>query len=294
MIARDLEARSGERIVDEPLLAVRKLQVRYGTKRRQVVAVDDVSLELHAGRTLGVVGESGSGKTTLARSIIGLSPVTGGSIHLCGKDITHAKGGRRRALAREIQYVFQDPYSSLNPTKTIEQTMLEPLLAQADGSRHVRKQRVAEMLELVGLSGDAGQRFPRSFSGGQRQRIAIARALILGPALLICDEPTASLDLSIQAQILDLLKRMQAEFSIGMLFIAHNLDVVRYMADRTMVMRAGVVVEEGTAEQIALHPRDVYTQALIASTPLPHPHEQAMHRAERQKIITASGAIRVP
>ncbi|GAB3615873.1 hypothetical protein GCM10027416_04300 [Okibacterium endophyticum] len=272
-----------------PLLQVSDLSVDFRKGRHGVHrAVDSVSLRLDAGSTLGIVGESGSGKTTLARAIIGLAPIAAGTVTLEGVDITRAKGRRRRGLARDVQYVFQDPFGSLNPTKTIGQTLSEALHCRPDIPREERRQRVEHTLELVGMPPDTARRYPGSFSGGQRQRFAIARAVLPGPKLIICDEPTASLDLSIQAQILHLFKDLQKEFSIGYLFIAHNLDVVEYMSDHTMVMRAGRVVEEGPSEKLATAPDDPYTRALLAATPVADPDAQAEKRELRRRLATAA------
>ncbi|MFJ3804373.1 ATP-binding cassette domain-containing protein [Streptomyces sp. NPDC090088] len=268
----------------EPLLAVEDLRVSYRRRPRDSgrAAVDGVSLTIAPGETVGVVGESGSGKSTLARSIVGLAEPCGGRITFDGHDITRAAHRDRRRLARHIQYVFQDPYSSLNPTRTVGSTLTEPLLASGRGDRTTRRAKIQNILELVGLPADAADRYPGSFSGGQRQRIAIARALVVSPRLVICDEPTSALDVSIQAQILRLLRDLQVRFGISYLFIAHNLDVVRCMSDRTVVMRRGQVVEEGPAERIATEPTHPYTQALVAAMPLADPVAQGERRNRRR------------
>ncbi|MEU9456624.1 ATP-binding cassette domain-containing protein [Streptomyces sp. NPDC048277] len=267
-----------------PLLAVEDLRVSYRRRPRDTgrAAVDGVSLTIAPGETVGVVGESGSGKSTLARSLVGLAEPCGGRITFDGRDITRVARSDRRRLARHIQYVFQDPYSSLNPTRTVGSTLTEPLLASGRGDRVTRRAKIQNILELVGLPADAADRYPGSFSGGQRQRIAIARALVVSPRLVICDEPTSALDVSIQAQILRLLRDLQVRFGISYLFIAHNLDVVRCMSDRTVVMRRGQVVEEGPAERIATEPTHPYTQALVAAMPLADPVAQRERRDRRR------------
>lgn len=274
-----------------PLLQISDLTVRFRQQGGYLKAVDGISLALGAGETLGVVGESGSGKSTLARSIIGLAPVSSGSIQLEGREITRLKGRARRALAGDIQYIFQDPYSSLNPTKPVGETLSEALLCRAEYSRRDKAQLITRMLDLVGMPSGTEDRYPRSFSGGQRQRIAIARALLPSPRIVICDEPTASLDLSIQAQILELFRSLQAEFGMSYLFIAHNLDVIRYMSDRTIVMCAGEIVEEGPSEAIATSPTQPYTRALIAATLLSDPAEQAQQRERRRELLASADGL---
>jgi len=262
-----------------PLLRVDGLNVDYGRGRRARRVVHDVSLDVAPGETLGLVGESGSGKTTIARAIVGLAPVASGTIELAGVSLC-GRGGRQRA--RDVQYVFQDPYSSLNPTRTIAQTLLEAMHARPDIAPRDRAGHIDDMLVRVGISPSAKERYPGSFSGGQRQRIAIARAILPQPKLIICDEPTASLDLSIQAQILDLFLDLQDEVGVSYIFIAHNLDVVRAVSHRTLVLRGGRVVEVGDAEQIATAPEHPYTQGLLAATPVADPVEQARRRALRR------------
>ncbi|HKT05903.1 MAG TPA: ATP-binding cassette domain-containing protein [Rugosimonospora sp.] len=259
------------------LLRIKDLRVSYRRHRRPVRVVDGVSLSVDRGETVAVVGESGAGKTSLARAVVGLAPVESGTIELCGQDVTRATPRQRRGLARRAQYIFQDPYSSLNPARTIGQTLEEPLLARGvRGAKAAR--RIEEILDLVGIPGSARSRYPAAFSGGQRQRIAIARALLPAPDLVICDEPVSALDLSVQAQILNLLRTLQQRFGIGYLFIGHNLDVVRVVAHRTIVMRHGQVVEEGPSDVVAREPRHPYTQALLAAT---LPADPAQRRARR-------------
>jgi ABC-type oligopeptide transport system ATPase subunit len=251
------------------LLEVRGLSVRYPRpgRRPPMAALDGVDLHVDAGQTMGIVGESGSGKTTLGNVILGLTHPAAGSVVLDGEDITSAGAKRRRELSRDLQIVFQDPYGSLNPMRTIAQTLEEPLLAHLSLNRRQRQVRVADALERVGLDrADAG-RYPGSFSGGQRQRIAIARALMLEPKLVVCDEAVSALDLSVQAQVLNLLRSLQQDLGITLLFITHDLAVVRYICDRVTVLYRGHVVESGTAEQVCTHPSDPYTRRLLAATP---------------------------
>jgi peptide/nickel transport system ATP-binding protein len=226
-------------------------------------AVDRVSLTVGQDETVGLVGESGSGKTTIARAVLGLTQPGGGGVRFEGEDITHASRSRRRELSRHLQVVFQDPYSSLSPTRTIGQTLAEPLIAhRLAGPRQAREQ-VAAMLERVGLPPDAMSRFPGEFSGGQRQRVAIARALMPSPRLVICDEPVSALDLSVQAQVLNLLRDLQREYRLGYLFIAHNLAVVRHMSHRIVVLYRGRVMEQGPAGAVYDTPGHPYTRALL-------------------------------
>ena len=265
----------------DDLLRVVDLQVRFARHGAVRTAVDKVSLTLQRGETLGIVGESGAGKSTLARSLVGLVAPCDGQILFEGRDITRLSRRARRPLARHVQYVFQDPYSSLNPARTVGDTLAEPLLALGRGSRADRARKIRDILDMVGLPAASADRYPASFSGGQRQRIAIARALVVSPKLMICDEPTSALDVSIQAQILRLLRQLQQQFGISYLFIAHNLDVVRYMADRTAVMRCGQIIEHGNADKIATDPQHPYTRALVAAMPLADPAAQAEQRARR-------------
>ncbi|MDD3650578.1 ABC transporter ATP-binding protein [Immundisolibacter sp.] len=258
----------------ETVLDVRDLKVHFPIRRgllqRQVGAVravDGVSLAVQRARTLAVVGESGCGKTTLARAILRLLEPTGGSVHFEGTDLASLPARRLRPLRRHFQIVFQDPYGSLNPRLRVADIVREGLDALAIGSRAWREQRVAQLLERVGLPADAGERYPHEFSGGQRQRISIARALAVEPRLLLLDEPTSALDLSIQAAVLDLLRELQAEMGLAYVLITHNLGVVEYLADQVAVMYLGRIVEHGPAEQVLKHPRHPYTRALLAAVP---------------------------
>lgn len=252
-----------------PLLEVRDLRVEFPATRRgePVSALDGVSLSVQSGQTLGLLGESGSGKSTLANAVLGLITPTEGEILVDGHETTRLPARARRALARRVQVVFQDPYGSLNPSRTVGSTLAEPLRLHYRIGRAQAAAQVADTLEQVGLPSDAATRYPGQFSGGQRQRIAIARALILQPDLLVCDEPTSALDLSVQAQILNLLLDLQRQRNLAYLFISHDIDVVRHLADRVAVLLRGHLVEEGPVEQVMAAPRHPYTQALLAAAP---------------------------
>ena len=264
-------------------LDVRDLTVEFRQGRRHPPfrAVDGVSLRIGTGETLGLVGESGSGKSTLGRAILGLAPVASGSVHFDGKDITAAGQRERRVLSSRMQVVFQDPYSSLNPTRTIGQTLAEPLLVHRRLDRAGTAAEVHAMLDRVGMPADTAERYPSQFSGGQRQRIAIARALMLSPDLIICDEPVSALDLSIQAQVMNLLGELQRELRLSYLFIAHDLAVVRHLSHRIVVLYRGQVMETGPAERIYSRPAHPYTEALLAAAPVPDPRQQQARRAAR-------------
>lgn len=267
----------------ETLLSVRNLTVEFpmGRRHRPFRAVDSVSFEIRVGQTLGLVGESGSGKSTIGRAILGLAPVKSGTIMFAGRDITRAGHRDRRSLSADLQVVFQDPYSSLNPTRTVGQTLGEVLTVHGKQTKADRDRRAREMLERVGLPSGVANRFPLQFSGGQRQRIAIARALMTQPRLVICDEPVSALDLSIQAQVLNLLQELQQEFDLSYLFVAHDLAVVRHVASEIMVLYRGQVMEYGKARPVYDTPRHPYTQALLAAAPLADPELQRRRRAKR-------------
>jgi ABC-type glutathione transport system ATPase component len=273
-----------EAIVDGPLLDVRDLRVEYGGRH----AVNGVSLRLEPGETLGLVGESGSGKSTIGNAILGLVKPSGGRILFDGEDITHATGRRRRALASQLQVVFQDPYSSLNPSRTIGQTLADPL--RPGFTRSEARNRVVELLRRVGLPPAAAARYPAQFSGGQRQRIAIARALVLRPRVVVCDEPTSSLDLSVQAQVLNLLLELQEQLGLSYLFVSHDIGVVRHMAHRVAVLLDGRVVEQGPVEVVTENPTHPYTQALLDATPVPNPRLQATRRQLRFREVNVIDA----
>lgn len=252
-----------------PLLEVNGVSVTFQRSRRAEPfrALDDVSLSVARGETVAVVGESGSGKTTLALSVLGLVSVAAGAIRFAGRDITNLPMRKRRDLTRAMQVVFQDPYSSINPARTVEQTLVEPLLVHERLSREMRRTRVSEMLERVGLPAGSAQKYPSEFSGGQRQRISIARALIVAPQLVLCDEAVSALDLSVQAQILNLLIDLREALGIAYLFISHDLAVVRHLASSVVVLYRGQVMEAGPTLAVTEHAAHPYTQALLAAAP---------------------------
>ncbi|MFE6771993.1 dipeptide ABC transporter ATP-binding protein [Streptomyces fimicarius] len=244
---------------------------RRGVRGAGFTALDRVSLTLAEGETLGIVGESGSGKSTLARVLAHAHPADGGTLRLRGEDVTRPSRRALHAVRRQVQMVFQDPYASLNPRMTVGQIVAEPLIAFGLGDRDEREARVAELLTLAGLDPAVADRHPRSFSGGQRQRIGIARALAPGPSVLICDEPVSALDVSVQAQIVGLLTDLQRDLGLALVFIAHDLAVVRQVSHRIAVMHRGRIVETGSADEVCEHPQDPYTRALLAAAPEPVP-----------------------
>ena len=246
-----------------------------------VHAVDDVSLLIERGKTLGLVGETGSGKSTLARCVAGLIPVTKGKVIFNGTEITKLSRSAMRPLRREVQMIFQDPYSSLNPRRRVGAIIGDPFAIHKTATGAERKRKVQELMERVGLNPEHFNRFPAEFSGGQRQRIGVARALALRPKLIICDEPVSALDVSIQAQILNLLKDLQAEYGLSYLFIAHDLEVVRHVSDKVAVMYLGRVGESAPAEDLYDKPRHPYTVALLSAAPAADPDTAAA----RQRII---------
>ncbi len=240
----------------------------FGGSARRIHAVDDVSLKLAPGETLAIVGESGSGKTTLARLLLRLEEPDAGSVRCFGEDLLAARGARLRALRREMQMVFQDPYASLDPRMDVEAIVSEPLAIHEPGmSRSDRRERVTRILGKVGLGADSLSRYPHEFSGGQRQRVGIARALVLRPKLIVADEPVSALDVSVGAQILSLLQELQAEFALTYLIVSHSLPVVAQLASRIAVMKSGRVVETGDVRQVLERPAHPYTQELIAAMP---------------------------
>ncbi|WJL96950.1 dipeptide/oligopeptide/nickel ABC transporter ATP-binding protein [Microbacterium sp. ET2] len=264
------------------LLTVADLTVTYrarGWRKPAFTALHGVSLDVRQGETVGLVGESGSGKSTLGRAVLGLAPVTAGTITFDGRDISHASRSARRSLGSEIQVIFQDPLSSLSPSLTIGETLAEPLRVR-DVSRAVAAARITEALDLVHLPSDAVHRLPREFSGGQRQRIAIARALVLEPRLIVCDEPVSALDLTTQARVLELLLEVQERTGVAYLFISHDLSVVRVMSHRVAVMRQGRIVETGEADGVTSSPVNAYTRQLLLAAPVADPAEQARRREQ--------------
>ncbi len=272
----------------DTLLRVQNLSKHFGSGRTRHTAVDDVSFELREGEVLGIVGESGSGKSTTIRCIMGLERPDAGMLDYRGINLRRMPWAGQKIFRSEVQMVFQDPYSSLDPRLTIQRIVEEPLrvhepkLTAAD-----RRDRVVGILEEVGLGAEHLGRHPRSFSGGQRQRIAIARALVADPRVLVCDEPVSALDVSVQAQVLNLLKDLQKQRSLTVLFIAHDLAVVRYLCDRLVVMEHGRVVEAGTRDEVYENPKAGYTRSLLAAIPRTDPAGERARRAERRAARSA-------
>ncbi len=258
-----------------PLLSVDRLSTHYPGSAGTVRAVDGVSLEIGEGETVALVGESGCGKSTLGKSLTRLVTPSSGQVRFRGRDVTTMSNRELQSIRRSIQMIFQDPFASLNPRQTIRTILTAPLAVHGIGDRRKRDAIAAAMVEHVGLPRDSLERYPHEFSGGQRQRIGIARALILQPELVICDEPVSALDLSIQAQILNLLVEMKTELSLSYLFISHDLSVVRYFADRVLVMYLGRIVESASTADLWSGARHPYTQALLAAVPDPSRRKQA-------------------
>ncbi|MEV4893696.1 ABC transporter ATP-binding protein [Nonomuraea sp. NPDC050547] len=274
----------------EPILEVRDLVKHFPLTQGIVVkrqigaikAVDGVSFDLHRGETLGIVGESGCGKSTLAKVLMALERPTSGSVKVGGREIAHARGGELKRMRRNIQMVMQDPYTSLNPRMTVGDIIGEPYDIHTEvAPRGDRRKKVQELLEVVGLNPDHINRYPHQFSGGQRQRIGIARGLALQPEIIVCDEPVSALDVSIQAQVINLLERLQNEFNLAYIFIAHDLSVVRHIADRVGVMYLGKLVELGKDTEVYDKPAHPYTQALLSAVPVPDPEGREL----RERII---------
>ncbi|PKH38472.1 peptide/nickel transport system ATP-binding protein [Nocardioides alpinus] len=277
----------------ETVLDVRNIKVGFRRKRREPIfwALDGVSLSIRPGRTAGLVGESGSGKSTLARAVMGLQAVDGGTIEVAGVSITASRHLSHKRLARDLQAVFQDPTGSLNPSYTIGRSLGEPLVAQGVARRQIRA-RVEEALVRVGMDPSAADRLPRHFSGGQRQRICIARALMTQAQVVVCDEAVSALDLSVQAQVLNLLMDLQDESGLAYLFISHDMNVVRHLCHDVTVLYRGQVMESGPTSQVVADPSHPYTRALLDAAPVADPERQAARRAAqvRTGTATATGA----
>ncbi|MGH3112497.1 MAG: ABC transporter ATP-binding protein [Gaiellaceae bacterium] len=277
---------------DGALLTVTGLEKHFPVRKGLLIertvdyvkAVDGVSFSIPEGKTLGLVGESGSGKSTTGYCILQLIRPTAGSIRFQGKELTGLKGEDLRKMRQDMQIVFQDPYSSLDPRMTVGNIVAEPLEVHGMGTRRGRRETVRRLLEVVGFNPNYTNRYPHEFSGGQRQRIGVARALALNPKLIVCDEPVSALDVSIQAQMLNLLKDLQRDFGLTYLFISHDLAVVRTKPDEIPVMNNGKLVEVGPAEQVYSNPKEEYTKALFTAVPVPDPERQRERKAERARL----------
>ncbi|MFE4079223.1 ABC transporter ATP-binding protein [Paenarthrobacter sp. YIM B13468] len=270
-----------------PVLNAENITVRFRRGRVSFTALDNVSVRIPRGATVGLVGESGSGKSTLAKAILGLVPITTGRVELLGHDITHLAGKRRRELGRSIQAVFQDPNTSLNPSFTIRRSLIEPLKAQNMLGEVDVDARVADVLTAVGMEPDAASRRPRQFSGGQRQRISIARALITNPEIVVCDEAVSALDLSVQAQVLNLLSDLQRERGLSYLFISHDMSVVKHICHEVTVLYRGTIKESGPTQLVTTQPADPYTKALLMAAPIADPQLQR----QRQRQTSSAAAL---
>ena len=283
--------------MSEPILRATGVRIGFPVTRgivfqrevARVQAVDGVDLELRAGETLAIVGESGCGKTTLARGLVRLQEIDAGSIEFMGEDITRRSGRALQGFRRQVTMIFQDPIASLDPRMRIGQSVQEPLDIHSIGTPAERKRQVQEAMERVGLNPEHYNRFPHEFSGGQRQRIGIARAIVLEPRVIVCDEPVSALDVSVQAQIVNLLEDLQRDLGLSYIVIAHDLDVVRRLADRVQVMYLGRVVEEGAGEQIYQGPRHPYSHALLSARPIADPV-----RARSQTRVVLQGDVPSP
>jgi oligopeptide/dipeptide ABC transporter ATP-binding protein len=263
------------------LLSLRDVHVRFNTAAGTVKAVNGVSLDLAVGETLGLVGESGCGKSTLGKAIMRLVPVAGGEVRIDGVDIAHLDRTALNEVRRKVQMIFQDPYGSLNPRSSVGRSVAQPLVIAGWDETKIRE-RVDTLLRWVGLPTDAKQRFPHEFSGGQRQRIGIARALALSPKLIICDEPVSALDVSVRAQVINLLDDLKSQFGVSYLFISHDLSVVEHIADRVAVMYLGTIVEAGGRDQIWRRPQHPYTKALLEAAPIANPKAA---RARKRTVL---------
>jgi oligopeptide/dipeptide ABC transporter ATP-binding protein len=264
-----------------PLLSLHDVHVRFNTAAGVVRAVNGVSLDLAVGETLGLVGESGCGKSTLGKAIMRLVPVSAGEIRIDGVDIAPMEGAALTGMRRKVQMIFQDPYGSLNPRSTVGRSVSQPLVV-AGWKAEAIAERVETLLRWVGLPTDAKQRYPHEFSGGQRQRIGIARALALSPKLIICDEPVSALDVSVRAQVINLLEDLKQQFGVSYLFISHDLSVVEHIADRVAVMYLGTIVEAGARDQIWRRPQHPYTKALLEAAPIANPR---LARARKRTVL---------
>jgi oligopeptide/dipeptide ABC transporter ATP-binding protein len=284
-------------VEQQTLLDVRNLKMYFPLTRGMVFqrvvghirAVDDVSFQIERGQTLGLVGESGSGKTTIARTLVRLYQPTGGTMLFSGEDLATLKGEELRSVRRRIQMIFQDPYASLNPRFTIGALIAEPMQIYGTGSREEIQERVQDLLRVVGLRPEYSDRYPHEFSGGQRQRIAVARALSINPELVIADEPVSALDVSVRAQVLNLLQGLQRQFSLTYLFVSHDLGVVRHVADRIAVMYLGKIVEIADRDELYTSPQHPYTRALLSAVPIPDPQIE-----KHRKRIILSGDLPSP
>jgi oligopeptide/dipeptide ABC transporter ATP-binding protein len=265
---------------------VKHFPIRKGILRRiraYARAVDGVSFEIPPGQTLGLVGESGSGKSTLGRCVLRLLKIDDGELRIAGRDMAKLSRRELRAVRRNAQMIFQDPYSSFDPRATVGSSVMEPLRAHESMNRRQREERAGELLTLVGLGPQHLQRYPYQFSGGQLQRLAIARALAINPQLVVCDEPVSSLDVSTQAQVINLMRELQRELGVAYLFIAHDLSVVRHVSDRIAVMYLGRIVEQGPAEAVYTSPKHPYTEALLSAVPVPDP---VVQRSRRRIVLS--------
>lgn len=285
------------------LIQLENLKVHYpirggilNTIQSYVKAVDGVSLSIEPGKTYGLVGESGSGKTTIGKSLIGLEPITEGHIYYDGKEVTNKARSRSKEFAnynKDVQMIFQDSTSSLNPKKRIKDVISEPMRNYFNYSQQEEKKRIIELLEIVGLNEESMYRYPHEFSGGQRQRIGVARAVASDPKLIIADEPTSALDLSVQAQVLNFMRRIQNEYGLSYLFISHDLGVVQHMSDNIAIMHRGRFVEQGAKEKIYGNPQHIYTKRLLSAIPDMDPGVREAHKVERQRVESEYNAQEV-
>ncbi len=273
----------------KPLVKIRNLKKYYSQEKGAIKAIDDLSLDIYPGETLGLVGESGCGKSTVARCLLRLIPATSGTIEFDGTSILNLKGKALKSFRRQAGMIFQDPYASLNPRMTAGDIIAEPLYIHKLLKGEEKRKRIKELLDLVGLPQESLHRFPHEFSGGQKQRIGIARALSMNPRFIICDEPISALDVSVQAQIINLLKKLQKEIGLTYLFIAHDLRIVKYLSTRIAVMYLGHIVEIAPSEELYRNPLHPYTQALLSAIPIPDP---VIERS--RKRIVLKGEISSP